>query len=208
MADESGERPDTGDVSEAHEGRDVNVASIVKFTGGLLVGIAASFVLMAILLRYLSRAMESNTPVSRISPPGDARLPPPPRLLAARGNRFKPEHFTDDPELQKELGEGEIDFELLPPERYREVYDQIKQRELATYGASAKQPGEFRIPIEEAKRLLLERGLAPLTAGAPQPGASPVTGQAGNQAGGQASDLPPGLPTAASSGRVQERREQ
>jgi hypothetical protein len=154
-------------------------------------------VLMMILYRFLAHRLTRGSPVSRHPIRRDERLPPQPRQFTASGNRFKPEEFTDDPALQQQLRGQSLNFELMPPGRYREVYDQIKQRELTSYGLISKRPGEVHIPIDEAKRLLVEREMAALPG--PQPGSTPADRR--NQ--WPEDDSPP---TSAGSGRDLEKR--
>jgi hypothetical protein len=200
MADETVETGKTEGHREARETRDVSIPVIAKFAIGLLVGIAISMVLMMILYRFLGRRIPGVSPLPSYAIQREERLPPQPLQFTASGNRFKPEDFTDDPALQQELREQNLNFELLPPERYREVYDQAKQQELRSYGAMTKHPGEFHIPIDEAKRLLIERGVAALPA---QPSGPAPAVQSSRLSSAFGEDSPP---TAASAGRVPERR--
>lgn len=200
MADGTIETEGTEVYKEARETQDLSISGFVKFVAGLAVGIVISMMLMMALYRFLTRRLTGGSPVSRYAIRREERLPPPPRLLTASGNRFKPEDFTDDPALQRQLKELDLNFELQPPGRYREVYDQVKQRELTSYGVMTKQPGEFRIPIEEAKRLLIERGATTLPA--QQLGPTPA-GRSRQRSGTFGEDLPP---TSASAGRVPEGR--
>ena len=200
MAEEHTEDQVTEPRDEPRETQDVKATGLARFGIGLAIGIAVSMALMAGLNRLLTKWVANDAPVSRYAVRREERLPPLPRQLAATGNRFKPEDFTSDPELQRELEKENLNFELLPPERYREVYDRVKQRELTSYGALADQPGRFRIPIDEAKRLLVERGAT--AAATPSPNAAPTN-----------INHPPGMftedsPTAAGAGRVPERSRQ
>jgi len=189
---------------ELRETQDVKASSLAKFGVALAVGIAISMALMAGLSRFLSDWIAGGAPVTRHAVQREERLPPLPRQLGATGNRFKPEDFTEDPELQRGLGKERLNFELLSPERYREVYEQVKRRELHSYGAIANQPGRFHIPIEEAERLLIQRGAAATPAqksGPPQ--STPPPANANGPSFDAFAESPP---TAASAGRVAERR--
>jgi hypothetical protein len=85
-------------------------------------------------------------PASRVNPPGTRRLPPEPRLQGAPGSELLP---LDDMKKFKAEQEAAIN----------------------SYGWVDKQTGVVRIPIDEAKKLLVER--AQHTSG-PAPSPSPI----------------------------------
>ena len=154
----------------AHERTDVNVGMLFKFIGGLTVAV----IVILFAMKYLSNAFERREeslewpPASRVNPPGTQRLPPMPRLQGAPGSRELP---------------------LDEMQRYRRE----ENAALTGYGWVDRGAGVVRIPIEEAKRLLVERGAAAFPAAAPAAGANAPgaakpaarTGAAGGAAGGR-----------------------
>jgi hypothetical protein len=157
-----------------HERSDVNVGLLFKFIGALTV----SVIVILFAMKYLSNAFERREeslewpPASRVNPPGTQRLPPMPRLQGAPGNQELP---------------------LEEMQRYRRE----ENAALTGYSWVDRGAGVVRIPIEEAKRMLVERGAAALPAAAPAGGAAPGaakppaprpaarTGAAGGAAGGR-----------------------
>lgn len=152
----------------AHEPTDVNVRLVVRFAAGLVVSLLLVAGLMAWVFlatdRFLGVEVGSATPAGRGR---DVRLPPPPRLPNAMGQRYRIEEFTSDPILQAEIGRtAELNFERTRPEHLGVFYRWVKRRELQSYGIAST--GEIRVPIEHAKALLLAREdpLAPVAPGA------------------------------------------
>lgn len=143
-----------------HEKNDVNVFAIIKFVIGLAVGTFAVFGLMFGLLKVLNtvenRREEPSSPLARSE---QERRPPNPRLQASKGHSFTPDEVTNDPEIRRELAEDrkELNFELQEPTREWDELRKIKLEELRRYGTDVRRPGEYRIPIDRAKELLLER---------------------------------------------------
>ncbi len=126
-----------------HEPNAVNIPGVVKFLVWLSVAIAVTALLMWGLLRYFdARKAQEAPPPSPLA--AGARLPPEPRLQGAPGSASSPAEDI---------------------RRLREREDQM----LDSYGWIDRQNGVIRIPIEQAKRLILQRGL-PVT----PPGASQV----------------------------------
>jgi hypothetical protein len=122
-----------------YERSDVDIRRIVQFAVGLAVATAASLALMGWLYRSFegreARQDAAQQPATRIET--GERRPPEPVLQGAPGSRF----------------------ELQPPRREVEA---LRREEQASLGSSAwvdRNAGVVRIPIEHAKRLLLERGL-------------------------------------------------
>ena len=181
----------------AVETSDVSIPGIAKFGVGLAIGIVASMALIwAVMRLWAAHEARSAREISRVARGAEERTPPPPQLLSGAGLRVKPEDLTSDPMIQKELREDDLIYELENPESYRETLERVQERELSSYGAirrGPEQPVEYRIPINEAKRLLIER----LGQAAPSP--SPAASQAAGDGKGYVA-----LPTAASSGRVYE----
>ncbi|MGH9764781.1 MAG: hypothetical protein ACREAC_28430, partial [Blastocatellia bacterium] len=76
-----------------------------------------------------------------------------------------------------------------------QAYDQQERKKLDSYGWADQSKGEVRIPIQEAMKLVLQRGLPTKPATAALPAGVPQ--QPGIQ-----------MPTGSSSGRVSERRKE
>ncbi|MCP9495972.1 MAG: hypothetical protein MSG64_16105 [Pyrinomonadaceae bacterium MAG19_C2-C3] len=174
------ETPDVSGVSNpdvSHEINDVNVRAITKFVIGLVAATALVFVLMAATLAVFERLEARNDPdPSAMTRQGEQRLPPYPRLQAAQGDRFAPEDLTNDPDLARRIREGEIgegnsemrflpdqideqgmlNFELKDAPTEWMTLREIRREEMSTYGRVQGSPDTFRIPIDEAKRLMLE----------------------------------------------------
>jgi hypothetical protein len=153
--DHNGHRWETPDVSHirnpetAHESSDVNVPLIARFIGILAASIVVIGLAMWAMFRYFEareRAAEAR-PTSVVGM-GRDKLPPQPRLQGAPGS------------------------EKLPLQEMEEVRKKTEAI-LNSYGWVDKNAGVVRIPIEEAMRLVVERGL-PVRQQTPQP----ATGQA------------------------------
>jgi hypothetical protein len=170
------------------------------------------FGLLKVLNTVETRKDAPSSPLARTE---RERLPPNPRLQVARGHGFTPEDLTNDPAIRRELAQepGQLDLQLKEPTVEWDELRKVKLRELQSYGKDVQRPGEFRIPIERAKQLLLEHSQL---AARPQPeqqapGSAQVTGAI---TGAEASELVrrsegyDTLPTYQSSGQKAERRRQ
>jgi len=179
------ETPDVSRVSNpdvTHEINDVNVRAITKFVIGLTVATALVFVLMAATLALFERLEErSEPPMSPMARQGEERLPPYPRLQGAQGDRFAPEDLTNDPDLARRMREGKIEednpemrfvpeqmdaqgmlnFERKGAPTEWNTLQEIRREEMKTYGRVQNSPDTFHIPIEEAKRRMLEGNRLP-----------------------------------------------
>jgi hypothetical protein len=121
------------DAEALHEPNTVNIPAVVAF----LVALAAAIVIVILLVRGLliyfdTRKVEEAPPRSPLAT--GARLPPEPRLQGAPGSVSSP---TED------------------IKRFREQESQM----LNSYGWIDRQNGVIRIPIEQAKSLIIQRGL-------------------------------------------------
>jgi len=125
-----------------HEPNAVNIPGVVKFLVWLSVAIAVAALLMWGLLRYFDARKAEEAPSPSPLATG-VRLPPEPRLQGAPGSASSPAEDI---------------------RRFRQREDQI----LDSYGWVDRRNGVIRIPIEQSKRLILQRGL-PVT---PQGGAA------------------------------------
>ncbi|MFN2454988.1 MAG: hypothetical protein ABR577_12275 [Pyrinomonadaceae bacterium] len=162
--------PDTKHIqnpSVLHEQSDVNVRAILKFILILAIGTAIVFGIISGLLRTLSfvaEKMDPQTPSPMVMK-GEERLPPEPRLQGAPGWNF----------------EGK-NIELREPQAEREMLFEKWSNDLEKGGVDP-QTGATRIPIEEAKRMIVERNMPARQAQGKQ-----VSGE--KAAVGQAIDVP------------------
>jgi len=134
-------------VGVGHESSDLNIGPVVWFVIGLTVATVRVGLLMAGLFSTLgSREQRSSGSASPLA--GERqKLPPEPRLQLApstveqlEGN--KPPNLKEDHPLQE-------------MKRQREEED----RKLNGYGWVDEKAGVVRIPIDEAKKRLLEKGI-------------------------------------------------
>lgn len=141
------ENPDT-----KHEESDVSGTTLMKFIGVLLVSMFIILVLMKWLSDYFEAREQAHElpPASRVNPPGTQRLPPMPRLQGAPGSQELP------------LDESKL-------------YRAEQSARVASYGWVNKEAGVVRIPINEAMKLILEKGM-PTVSGTPP--AAPAGGAA------------------------------
>ena len=116
-----------------HEESDVSIPGLAKSGVALAVLVIAANLLVWGAFTYFSRSAERS------------QSPPAPMF---KGNELPPE-----PRLQGALGHGSSGLDDMLEMRARE--DQI----LRSYGWVDQQSGVVHIPIEEAKKLILERGM-------------------------------------------------
>jgi hypothetical protein len=184
--DDIHETPDVSHIQNpdvTHEESDVNIRAILQFVLGLIVFAAVVHVLMWYMLKFFEQRQEKATP-----PPAPMaltekeRLPPEPRLQVAPGWRV-------------DAGNGQ-DVNLALKEPTAEI--EIVRRqwgEVLTRGQKDNSGNVVAVPIEEAKRQLIEKGL---------PTRPPVTdAQAGPSINGGID-----VPSYQSSGRKMEKRDQ
>jgi len=138
---------DADGAGTLHEPNTINIPSVVMF----LVALAAAVLVVALLMRGLLRYFDARK----------AQEAPPPSPLA-REVRVPPE-----PRLQGAPGSVEPPAEDI--RRFREQEDQT----LNSYGWIDQQNGIIRIPIEQAKKLIEQKGLPATPPGAPQAAAAP-----------------------------------
>src|SRR5215468_5072944 len=138
---------DAGGAGPLHEPNTVNIPGVVKFLVWLSVAIMVVALLMWGLLHYFhKRKAEEAPPPSPLAP--GVRFPPEPRLQGAPGSVSSPAEDI---------------------RRFREREDQM----LNSYGWIDQQQGVIRIPIEQAKKLIEQRGLPVTPPKAPQGAATP-----------------------------------
>jgi len=168
------------DVS--HEMSDVDVGTIIKFVVGLFFLTVITFVLMKLLYNVLENRATAADPRPRpMAMSEKERLPPEPRLQAAPG-------------FGVNLGEGKerINLQLREPQaEYRElqkIWNQVLE------GKPDPRDGKVSVPMEEAKKKVLEDGSLKSR--------PPADGQQQLGAGGM------DIPSYQSSGRMTEKRDQ
>src|SRR5262247_4393841 len=128
-----------------HEPNTVNIPGVVKFLVWLSVAVMVVALLMWGLLHYFDKRKAQEEPPPSPLAPG-VRAPPEPRLQGAPGSVSSPAEDI---------------------RRFREQEDQM----LNSYGWIDQQNGIIRIPIEQAKKLIEQKG-APATPPSASPGAS------------------------------------
>ena len=121
-----------------HEHSDVDVRTILAFGVGLVVVVAVSFVLMWLTFRVLERQAAANDP--QLSP---VARPTCPYADIERCNDARPQ----GPQLQTNEPEGLAKFRA------------TEAKSLESYGWVNQAGGVAHIPIAEAKKLILQRGL-------------------------------------------------
>lgn len=136
--------PDRGALD--YKRGDINIRTVIFFAFGLAAMTVLAFALMWVLFgafesREAARDRET-IPTTRLGE-AKAKLPPEPILQGAPGSRFE----RADPVLEMEAF----------------LEEQIE--ELTSFGWIDREAGVARIPIEEAKNLLLQRGLPARKAG-------------------------------------------
>jgi hypothetical protein len=178
------ETPDVSHITNPdvmHEESDVSVRGVGTFVGLLFLGIVIVCGLMYGMFKLLDAyATSKEVPPSPMARSEKERLPPPgvPRLQGA------PDHRSlDDPNLIYEKKEPTLEWDAL-----REKHSD----DLNYYHDADPGTGMARVPIDFAKKKLLERGL-------------PVRQQ--QQGAGEATREGLNLPTAASAGRQTEKRD-
>lgn len=130
----------------AHEHSDVDVRALIGFTVGMFVVVALVGLLMGGLFRILERQAARNDPqLSPLAAPPVQMPPTTAKPVFSQGEG--PRLLTDEPSV---LGE-----------------QRVKEAEaLGTYGWVDEKSGVARIPISEAKKLILQRGLPTRSEGA------------------------------------------
>ena len=125
----------------AHEHSDVNIRGIIMFAVGLIVVTAAVAVLMAGMFKWLEGQAAKNDPqLSPLTPPAQdmpTTTTKSPFFGHARGGT---QLLTNEP----------VALHKLRDEEYKKLH---------RYGWVDGKPGVAHMPIEEAKKLILERGV-------------------------------------------------
>ena len=132
------ETPDVSHVHTpgvAHEESDVNVKGVAWFTLGLAILIALTALMMGGMFSFLSTAEERKEP------------PPTSLTREKKPETGNPEEMFPEPRLQQKPIQ---DLERFQAEEYER---------LTSYDWVDPQSGIVRIPVEQAKKRIIERGL-------------------------------------------------
>jgi hypothetical protein len=148
--DDIHETPDVSHIQNpdvTHEESDVNVRAILIFVFGLLIFAGIVHVLMWYMLKFLEVRQDRLTPPpAPMALTDQERLPPGPRLQGAPG-------------WEVELADGQkADLSLKEPKRELEIVTE-RWNEILQKGQKDQNGQVVSIPIEEAKRQLVEKGL-------------------------------------------------
>lgn len=147
------ETPDVSHVRNpdvSHEASDVSVSAVAWFGVALFVLIAAVCGLMWAMFGYFEkRERTAEPPPASLITGIEPRTPPEPRLQGAPGH------------------------EAMPAEDLKKMRDD-ETNILTSYGWIDQKNGIVRIPIEQAKKILLQKGLPPTKQSAPA--ATPAAG--------------------------------
>lgn len=177
------ETPDVSHITNPdvmHEESDVSVRGVGTFVGMLFGGLILMGVLMVGLFKlfeWRAEVADRSIAVSPMARTEAERRPPPPRLQAAPGFAS-----LDDPKMS---------FELKAPSSEWDALREKWRYELNNPGAIDSGTQTMRVPIEDAKQMLLNKGLP-----ARQPQSGDVTA-AGMD-----------VPSYSSAGRQMEKRDQ
>lgn len=173
-------------VDVTHELSDVNVPAILKFAVALTVMTIVVYVLMWLLFGLFNAQeakKESDRPRGPMAMTEQERLPPEPRLQAAKGFGV---NLENGQRVNLETREPEAEYRVLREQWERELKCDYKHEFVQARRTAC-------IPIEAAIQKLIE-------------GQSLQSRAQENSSGKQ--DYVIGVPTAASSGRVTEKRKQ
>ena len=142
------ETPDVRHITNPdvmHEESDVSISGISTFVVALTVAVLVIAGLMWALISFLNKqaeAADARNPVSPMARTERERIPPPPRLQAARGHSSQ-----DDEKVKFELKEPQLEWiELQKKYNY----------ELQTSGQPDPNTGRMRVPIDYGMQLFLQ----------------------------------------------------
>jgi uncharacterized protein YgiM (DUF1202 family) len=204
--DDIHETPDVSHIQNpdvSHERSDVNLKSIIAFAAGLAVLTGVVLVLMSVMYNVLDeRERKQEGQPAPMALTEKEHTPPEPRLQAA------PEFGVDVDKINvaemREKGyrvndNGRVDLSLREPQAELKVVRERWQQEL-----EGKQPdrqtGQARIPIDQAKQMLIQQGV---------PTRQPAQQQQGNGQAVQPMDQHGmEMPSFWSSGQQTEKRDQ
>lgn len=150
------ETPDVRHITNPdvmHEESDVSVRGVGAFVGALAAGLVLMGVLMVLLWKGFERYAEYKDERIAVSPMArteQERLPPPPRLQAAKGFQSLDPHDPNDPRFSFELKEPAAEW------------NQLRERwnwELTNPAVVDPNTQTMRVPIDTAEQMLLSKGL-------------------------------------------------
>jgi hypothetical protein len=151
QSSDSNPRADAAHAQSRHDIDDLNVWAIVKFAIGILIlGVVSYIVLYGMLRLFEHERQAAQAPAPPMARGEQDRLPPSPRLQMMPGS---PSEFKSP------------DYEMT-------LMREDEEKKLTTYGWVNKDAGVARIPIDEAMKKLLEKGL-PSRSPSPMPVVSP-----------------------------------
>jgi len=159
---------DNADVT--HEHSDVDIRTILAFGVGMVVVVAVSFVLMWLMFRALEHRAAANDPqLSPLARPACASAD----IEKCPGGQLPPE-----PRLQTREPDGLAKFRTM------------ETKSLESYGWVNQQGGVAHVPIAEAKKLILQRGLPVRADAPPDPRLGTHAYAQGESSGGRTIGLP------------------
>jgi hypothetical protein len=170
------ETPDVSHIKNqdvTHERSDVSVSGVAKFVAGLTVLCGLVFVLMWGLFRFLNaQETEKEPPAGPMAMTEQERLPPEPRLQAAKGFGVKLENGET---VNLEIREPEAEYRVLREQWDRRLNCQSGQGAVATNC----------VPIEVAIDKLLQSGVPvrPEKSSRPAEAPAPTAWSAGRVSG-------------------------
>jgi hypothetical protein len=133
-ADQTGDQPPTN-ADVAFESSDIDTRTILSYLFYLALSVVAAFIASVFIFRFTSKmAADSDTPMAPVHRGVGATMPPEPMLQGVPG------HETD-PQLDLRLKRA-------ADETANEKYDWTD-----------KQAGIARIPVEEAMKIIVSKGL-------------------------------------------------
>ncbi|HXW03639.1 MAG TPA: hypothetical protein VD833_00290 [Vicinamibacterales bacterium] len=156
----------------AHEETDIDLRSLLLFSGGLAAVVAVVAVLMYGVFALFERRAQQNDPV--LSP------------LAAPAVQM-PNRTTESPYFGAAKSPQLLTNEYVLLEQVRER----ERQQLSSYGWVDQASGVARMPIAEAKKLVAERGLPVRADGQADPRAGSYTPVRGESSGGRTITVPP-----------------
>ena len=155
------ETPDVShikNVDVAHETSDVNVGGVAKFVIALIVlTVLVHIGLWAMFVALDRREAQKDVPRSRIPLTDKERLPPEPRLQGAPGFAEQLQE-TRPPTEERSTTAGEV---LSKPKNPLWEIDALRAqwKDTLENGPRDKNGNRYGMPIEEAKKRLIEQGL-------------------------------------------------
>jgi len=165
-------------IDVAHEHSDVDIRRVAVFATALAIIVAVTFGLMYGLFWWFEDRAAANDPqLSPLAAPA-VQMPPTTTMGPAFGNAPAPQLLTNE-------------YVVLSQQR------RIEEQQLTGYGWLNEASGVARIPIDEAKKLIVERGLPSRADGIADPALGTFRPSHGEASGGRTVSGPPrgaGLP--------------